>query len=134
MLGTNYDNETNIIVGSKSNSSLQNQTGNNQYVDPKIVEDEIALSEHLRKDAEKVKKRDSVNDIVEDFENYSDDGFDNVDKLDNDIVDEVGDDDAMKMLEEAAEDVKAIQELITACIIRQWLDLYITKIVVELHR
>ena len=100
MLGTNYDNETNIIVGSKSNSSLQNQTGNNQYVDPKIVEDEIALSEHLRKDAEKVKKRDSVNDIVEDFENYSDDGFDNVDKLDNDIVDEVGDDDAMKMLED----------------------------------
>ena len=99
-MGTNYDGDNNVIAGSKSNSSLQNQTGNNHYVDTKIVEDEIALSEHLRKDAEKVKKRDSVNDIVEDFENYSDDGFDNGDKMDNDIVDEVGDDDAIKMLED----------------------------------
>ena len=41
--------------------------------------------------------------MVEDFENYSDDGFDNPEKLvleDDDIIDEVEEDDILKNIED----------------------------------
>ena len=101
MLGSNFENEDkNDKTNSKSGA-----THANNYDDTKLVEDEIALSERLKqKDSVITKKKGSINDIVEDFDTYSDDGFDNPDKKleeDDYIIDEVADDDySLKMLED----------------------------------
>ena len=50
-----------------------------------------------------MKKKGSIDDLVEDFENYSDDGFDNPEKLvieDDGIIDEVEEDDILKNIED----------------------------------
>ena len=100
MLGPPNTDESNNDETRKSTSKSSLSNGN-QFVDPKIVEDEIARSEKYDQENGRVKKNAS-NDLVEDFDNYSDDGFDNADKLalDDAIVDEVGDDDAIKMVED----------------------------------
>ena len=103
MLGNNFDQDSqgqSAKSSSKTNLSLSTVNAT-QFVDPKIVEDEIEMAENKKKSVLKGGKRRSV-DELEDFDSYSDDGFDNPDKLgldDDAIVDEVEEEDTLKMIE-----------------------------------
>ena len=125
MLGSDFDLE-NSESDDKSNLNTNNtlSTANvSRYVDPKIVEDEIAIAEEIKFDQETKKhgsnRKGSVDELVEDFDNYSDDGFDGPDKADDTIVDEVEEEDTLKMIEAeicntalAKQDITRVKNLI----------------------